>query len=360
MARRYYDWDATMSRQTGEQGEFCIVVGAKNIGKTFGLRKKCVERYIKYGERFCEICRTKDEKNSVAAGYFDKLKELNFFDGYIFKTTGNEGFIAREPSRDPETQEYTEKPAWQPICYFVALTMFQTEKKRTYNTIKRYIFDEAVIDRKDRYHSYLRSEYMVLANLLDTISRQQPGCDQYRVYLLGNACDLTCPYMRNLGINRPPEFGYSFWNRKNTLLHYVEPWDAEDMKTQTVVGRMLRGMAEADMVYGNVFNVDDTGDIEKKPSNARFAYAIRYTDNLFAIWLDYSQGLAYINSKVPKDAKPVFALTKADSTIDYQALERSSEYLKSLNRLWYAGLLRYESPVMREMFLSVLEFLGIR
>ncbi len=360
MARQYYDWAATFSRQTGTQGEFCEVIGAKNIGKTFGLRKACVERYIKRGERFCEICRTKDEKKAVAGGYFDKFKELGFFDGYIFKTTGDEGFIAKEPDRDPDTLAYKEKPKWERVCYFVALTMFQREKKRTYESISRYIFDEAIIDRKDRYHQYLRNEYLILANLLDTISRQQPGCGQYRVYLLGNACDLTSPYMRNLGINKPPEFGYSFWNQKNTLLHYVEPWDAEEMKAQTVVGRMLRGMREADMVYGNVFDVDDTGDIEKKPSSARFAYALRYTDNTFAVWIDYSTGLAYISSKVPKENSVTFVLTKSDSSIDYVSLERSSDYLKSLNRLWYANLLRFESPVMRELFLNVLDFLGIR
>ena len=59
--RRYYDWQATISRQTGSQGEFCIVIGAKNTGKTFELRRRRVSDLIKRGDRFCETCRTKDE-----------------------------------------------------------------------------------------------------------------------------------------------------------------------------------------------------------------------------------------------------------------------------------------------------------
>lgn len=358
--RHYYDWQATFSRQTGDQGEFCIVIGAKNIGKTFGLRKACIERFLKKGEIFCELCRTKDEKKLVAGGYFDKLQELDTFNGYIFKTTQNEGYIAKEPEKDLGTGEYTEKPNWQLICYFVALTMFQTEKKRTFKHPSRFIFDEAIIDRKDRYHTYLKNEFLVLANILDSISRQQPNGYQYRVYLLGNSCDLTAPYLRYLGINKPPEYGYSFWNAKNTLLHYVEPWDMELMQAQTLVGRMLRGMDESKMVFGNQFDVANTGDIERKTSAARFAYAVKYGSNVFAVWLDYGTGIAYISEKIPKGTKNVFVLTKKDSSLDYISIEKSSGYLQSLNKLWYAGLLRFETPVMRELFLNVLDFLGVR
>lgn len=358
--RRYYNWQATLSRQTGRQGEFCIVIGAKNIGKTFGLRRQCVSDLIKRGDRFCEICRTKDEMKVVKDGYFDKLQSTGLFTEYIFKAVGQVGYIAKEPQRNPETGEYVEKPNYKPLCYFVALTAFQTEKKRTYTNVKRFIFDEAIIDRKDKYHRYLKNEFLILANLLDSVSRQQPRGDQYRVYILGNACDLTCPYMRYLGINKIPSFGYSFWHDKSVLLHYVEPWDAADMEAETLVGRMLQGTTESEMVFGNIFHMADTGDIAKKPGSARFCYAIRYGENTYALWIDYGQALAYITNKAPKGATALFALTKKDSSIDYQSVERTSPYLQALSRFWYAGQLRYESPAIRETFLAVLEFLGVK
>jgi hypothetical protein len=358
--QRYYDWQATFSRQTGSQGEFCIVVGAKGIGKTFGLRKQCVSDYIRHGWHFCEVCRTKDEMKVVRQGYFDKLQNAGLFPGYLFRVTGQTGYIAKEPEKDPETGEYAEKPQWDVLCYFVALTAFQAEKKRTYTDVRRFIFDEAIIDRKDRYHRYLPNEFLIFANLLDSISRQQPGGDQYRVYVLGNACDLTCPYMRYLGIDRIPEFGYSFWHDKSVLLHYVEPWDKEDRETQTLVGRMLSGTEESEMVFGNVFSVPDTGDVQPKTKNAKYAYAIRYGDHIYAVWIDYGKALCFITSRLPKDAGNVFAITKADASLDYQAIERTSPYLQMLNRFFYMGTLRYESPAVREMFLAILEFMGIR
>lgn len=351
---RFYDWQKTMSYQTGTNGEICLVLGAKDIGKTFGLRLKCVERFIKHGELFCEICRTKEECKAVAGGYFDKLQQEGFFGDYIFKTEKGCGYIARRPACEDD------KPDWELICYFVALTTFQQEKKRTYRSPRRFIFDEAVIDTKDRYHRYLPDEFLILANLLDSISRQQPGGAGYNVYLLGNAVDLTCPLLRNLGVTRIPEFGYSFYKDKTVLLHYVEPWDADDRRAYTLVGRMLEGHDEAKTVFDNVFQ-DTTGkEIAQKTPNAKYKFAFVWGKMQFGVWADSKRSLWYVNEKVPKGAQNVYTLTKKDSTIDYQVIQKADPLAKLLCEFYYIGGLRYSSPSVREAFFEILSFLGVK
>lgn len=249
---RHYDWQPTFSRQTGTNGEICLVLGAKDIGKTFGLRLACLKRFFKYGEKFVEICRTNAEQKAVENGYFAKLQNDGFFTDYVFKCEKGCGYAAVKP---PEGEKVDE---WRLCCYFVSLTNFQREKKRTYVKPRKFIFDEAIIDTKDRYHRYLKDEFLILANVLDSISRQQPGDDySYNLYILGNSVDLTCPYFRNLGINRIPEFGYSYYRNKTVLLHYVEPWDADERKARTLVGRMLAGHEESAVVFDNVFQDTD-------------------------------------------------------------------------------------------------------
>lgn len=350
---RFYDWQKTMSYQTGTNGEICIVLGAKDIGKTFGLRLKCVERFIKHGELFCEICRTKEESKMVANGYFDKLQQEGFFPDHVFKTEKGCGYIAPVP---PEG----EKPEWQLICYFVALTTFQQEKKRTYKRPRRFIYDEAVIDVKDRYHRYLPDEFLILANLLDSISRQQPGESGYLVYLLGNSVDLTCPLLRHLGINKIPDFGYSFYKEKTVLLHYVEPWDADDRKAYTLVGRMLQGHDESAVIFDNEFR-DTTGkEIMRKTPNAQYKYAFKWGRVTFAIWADMKRGLWFVTSKLPKGAANVYTLAKRDSTVNYQVVQKASPLAKLLVDMYYIGGLRYESASLREAFFEVLSFLGVK
>lgn len=352
---KYYDWNKTMSYQTGTNGEICLVLGAKDIGKTFGLRKKCVERFIKKNEIFVELCRTKTACESISKGYFDKLQQAGFFKGYIFKTTSQEGYIAIKPVDD------NEKPEWKLICYFVALSNFQNEKTRTFLQPKRFIFDEAIIDTKDKYHRYLTDEFLILANLLDTISRQQPNSDyQYYVYLLGNSVDMTAPYLRFNGINKIPEFGYSFYKNKTVLLHYVEPWDSDDRKAYTLVGRMLQGHEESAVIFDNQFQ-DVTGkEVMRKTPNAQYKYALVWGKVTFAIWIDQKRALWFVTSKLPKGAKNIYTLTKRDSSIDYQVVQKASPLATLLKDIYYVGGLRYESAHLRETFFEVLEFLGVR
>ena len=350
----FYNWQKTMSYQTGTNGEICFVLGAKGIGKTFGLRKICIDRFIKHGELFCEICRTNAERDEVSKGYFDKLQNAGFFKDYIFRTEKAAGYIAPIP---PEG----DKPEWRLCCYFVSLTNFQREKKRTFIAPKRFIYDEAVIDSKDRYHRYLKDEFLILANLLDSISRQQPDDDnQYYLYLLGNAVDMTCPFIRHCGINKLPKFGYSFYKNKTVLLHYVEPWDAQERKTRTLVGRMLEGNDESKIIFDNEFK-DVTGrEVMKKTPNAKYKYAIAWGKMRFGIWIDSKAGLWFITSKVPKGAANVYTLTKRDSTVNYQMIKKASPLMKLVNEVYYLGGLRYESAHVRESFFEVLEFLGIK
>ena len=350
---KYYDWDKTMSYQTGTNGEICLVLGAKDIGKTFGLRLKCVNRFISKNEMFCEICRTNEEMKAVIPGYFDKLQSAGFFNDRVFKIEGKIGYTALKPIDD-------EKPEWKPICYFVALTNFQREKKRTYLPVRRFIFDEAVIDVKDRYHRYLSDEFLILANILDSITRQQPNGYQYNLYLLGNAVDLTCPYLRFNGIDAIPDFGYRFYKNKTVLLHYVEPWDADDRKAYTLVGRMLSGNDESKIIFDNVFSDTSNGEILRKSSNAKYRFAFKWGKQAFAIWIDRKHGLWFVNGKVPKDAKNVYTLTKRDSSVNYQAIDKAAPLMKLLTKIYYIGGLRYDSPSTREAFFEILGFLGIR
>lgn len=351
---KHYPWAETFSRQTGTQGEFCIVDGGKGIGKTFGLRLQCVNDFLKSGVHFCEICRTKEELKAVTQGYFDKLQNDGFFSDYVFKIERNVGYIAEKPPED-------EKPDWSVLCYFVALTAFQTEKKRTYTNVYRFIFDEAIIDRKDRYHRYLPNEFLILANLLDSVSRQQPDNPKpYKVYLIGNACDLSSPYFQYVGINSIPEYGYHFYRDKTVLYHHCPPISATERQVNTLVGRLLAGSDEAAMVFENKFADTSNGEVAQKTSAAKYAFAIRYASQTFAVWIDYKSGIFYITSKLPKDAPNIYTITKDDSSIDYRALRKTDPYLKTLNDVFYLGGLRYESVACREAFLSVLGYLGVK
>lgn len=355
---KYYDWKKTFSYQTGTQGEFCLVLGAKNIGKTFGLRIELLSRFLKTGKQYCEICRTKDEAEDVADGYLDKIFREGFFPGYRYKTVKRKGYIGKVELDEDGNDVVND---WKLFVYFVALTMFQREKKRTYDNVYYFIFDEAVIDRKDKHHRYLANEYSILANLIDTILREDyENPKGAKVFLLGNSCDLLCPYLRGLGVNTLPKFGYSFYRGKQTLLHYVEAFEVEAKMQNTLVGRMLRGSEEARLVFNNEF-IDDTDEyIEKRSGNAQFKFGIRYMGVEFGVWLDWKKALFYVENKIPKNHKSqTLALTRADNSIDYNMATRTNESLQILLEAFYLQSVRYDSPATRELFFQMLSYFGV-
>ena len=351
---RHYDWSGVFSRQTGRDGEICAVIGGKGIGKTFGLRKQLIQWFIdgKRG-RFVEFSRSMAERDSVANGYFDRLQELDMFPGYMFHSDSEHGYVSKFV---PDGV----KPGWQICMYFAALSKFQIEKRRTFSHVGDFVFDEFIIDAKDRFHHYLPDEFSILANLMDSISREQPGDEtQHRLYMMANACDLSCPHMRALGINKLPEYGYSFHRGKMVLLHYVEPWDAAERKAETLVGRMLEGSDESKMVFDNLFDTSNADEIAKRPHNAKYAFGFIFKKMQFSIWADYSNGLFYVDDGIPRGSK-AFALTRKDSSLDYNAIRQNDDLLKLLSNLFYAGMLRYTGFAVRESLHDVLAWLGIR
>lgn len=356
---RYYDWPAIFSRQTGTNGEICMVLGARSIGKTYGLRKQCVKDFIKDGSRFVEIVRTESElkgSDSVQSTYFDKFDENNEFPEWQFKTEGKRAYAARRV-------EDGMKPEWQLIGYFIALTTFQRQKKVTFAKVKRFIFDEAIMDRRDKHHRYLPDEYGLLASVISTVAREQPEeTHNIKLYLLGNAVDITCPYFEELGIGKDgelPDYGLHWYRDKNVLFDNVKPWDNDERRESTFVGRMLKDhKRESDAAFSNSFAINNAF-IEGKPSSARFNYAIAFKHELFGIWVDMRQGLVYVSRKVPKDAITI-SLTLIDNSIDYHAVKRNNETVDRILSLYYANLIRYESIGVKEGFYNVLRFFGVR
>lgn len=351
----YYDWNKTLSYDA----DVTMVVGARGIGKTYGLRLQFVRDFIKDGSRFVELTRHKNELSDFSATYWNRIVENDEFPEYVFKTTPRHAYIADKPKTKDE------KPDWKLIGYFGALTEAQAMKKRTYSKVKRLLLDEAIIDKRlDRYHNYLPNEFGVLANILDSVSRERSETkrnERCRVYLLGNACDLLNVYFGAYGINAEPKEGYSWHKGKTMLLHYVKDAKYAQEKTKdTVAGRMLADTADELIASANEFLRTSNDFVFKKPKNAKFYFGIVYLNNKFGVWADFKEGFYYVSDKVPKNAKPIYALTAADNKVNYIMAKRAEGVLRGFADLYYLGIIRYETPHIKEKFIEILNLFGVR
>lgn len=355
----FYSWHKTLSFDA----DVTMVIGPRGVGKTFGLRYQCIRDFLKDGSRFVEVVRFKNELSAVADGYFNRLQEMPDFEEYIFKTDARYGWIARIP-KEVQEGEKKPKPDWKLLTYFIALSNAQNAKKRTFDKVRRIIFDEAILERSDRYHSYLPNEFGILANLVDTVSRERADtkCIRPRVYLLGNACDLSNPYFSAYGVGTDLKFGYRWYNNKTFLLHYVEAGEYGIEKlTGTVAGRMMQGTAAAKIAIANEFVGVNSEFVRKKPSRAKFSFGIICNGKRFGIWVDLQGGLYYVTSTIPNNTeKNIFSLSVEDHKINYIAARRANKTLSYFKEVYYINLVRYQSVAVKRDFIEeVLSKFGI-
>lgn len=350
----YYDWNKTLSYDA----DVTMVVGARGIGKTYGLRLQFIRDYIKDGSRFVELTRYKNELSNFTSTYFNRINDNEEFPDYIFKTDNKHAYISKKV-------EEGEKPKWELIGYFGALTEAQAMKKRTYSKVKRLLLDEAVIDKRlDRFHNYLPNEFGILANILDSVSRERSETnrkDAVRVYLLGNACDLLNCYFAAYGVNKKPMYGYSWHKNKTMLLHYVKDDDYAERKSKdTVAGRMLAGTADELIASGNEFVFSNNEFVHKKPKHAKFYFGVVYNNMRFGIWADFKEGYYYVTDKIPNNAHPIYAITANDNRLNYIIAKRAEGALRNFVDMYYIGIIRYDSVYIKEKFLEVLSLFGVR
>lgn len=351
----FYDWSKTLAYDA----DVTMVVGARGIGKTYGLRKQCVKDWLKDGSRFVEVVRYKNELSDVADGYFNRVGEEPEFKDLNFRTDAKYGYVCHKKDKNANG-----KPIWHIICYFVSLNEGQKKKKKTFDKVRRIIFDESILDRDDIYHNYLRNEFVKLSELVDTVSRERADTDSIRprVYLLGNALDLKNPYFAAYRVSTKLEYGYRWYKNKTFLLHYVKDEQySREKRTGTVAGRMLEGTSEGAISANNEFMTGNEEFIMKKPSNAKFLFGIVCNNKKYGIWVNLQEGYYHVSNKIPKNCnRPVYSLTREDYSVNYMAAKRIDPVMKSVIEMWYMGLVMYESVQLKIDFNNILELFGVK
>lgn len=349
-----YDWPKTLSYDA----DVTIVCTERGPGKTYGLRCSCVSDWLKRKYRFVEVCRTKDEAEDVSRDYHKKLVENGEYPGYLFKTDRTGAYIAPKPADEKE------KPQWEQYGYFVAMTMFQRIKKKTFSRVRKIILDEAAIDSADKYHGYLKREFYVLQEIVNSCSRERAQDEagiEPRVYLLMNAVDMLNPYFAAYGIDKEPRPGYTWHAGKTCLLHYVPRTETGQANlTHTVAGRMAKAAGTSTASYTAAFENAGSDWIADKPSRARFEFGLVYKGKKLGVWLDDQDGYYYVNGRVPEGHnRPVYALTADDGRINYVMAKRGHKALKTFADLYYLGIVKYDTYATRDAFMKAMAMFGI-
>lgn len=354
MAKYYYDRLKTLILP--RNADVNMIIGARGLGKTYGVRKYMIEDYLKNGYCFAEVTRFREENNDVAANYFSRIVQDDIFPDYEFRTTNKIAEIRRKKTGKKENP-------WKTIGYFIPLSLQQQKKKSTYVNVRNICMDEIIIDNDDRYHTYLKNEFEQLAKLVDTVTRERAddtGLRKPRVFLLGNACDAFNPYFRHYDVPLEPEHGLQWLGGKTCLFDFVRDDEYAEQKTKnTVAGRMLKN--NDDVTSKNKFARHNTDFIEKPHGHAKLTYVFRWLQNEYGVCVDLRCGYVFVSSKYDSGAHvSYFAITRADNKLNYLTANMAKDLIRNLTSYYALGYLRYDTVETQHAVSEMLKNFGVK
>lgn len=233
-----------------------MIIGPRGCGKSYGLKKYAVNKWIKSGEMFLYVRRYSNELEMVKNTVFNDLQEFNIkCDGDVY--------VMEESI----------------IGYCMSLSSANKFKSASYPTVTTIIFDEFIIDEKAG-ERYLKNEIEKFLNLLETVIRTR---DNVRVFMLANSISFVNPYTMYWGLEYN---GKQFIKTADNLV-LVEIYQDEEFtefKRDTKLGRLIDNSDFGKMAIDNSFINDNYTFIKKRKGNWRYVCGFKLDGINIGFW----------------------------------------------------------------------------
>lgn len=187
MAKREY-YSCRRALETGAQWLFLI--GGRNIGKSYDVKKTVVEDCFKRGVQFVYLRRwNKDIKQNGVESYFFDCPVKDITKGKFDGIMAYQGYLYFY-IMDSETNKPIRSIVVGRYC---ALNESARYKSQVFENTEYIIYEEMIPDD----NMYLDNETTRLQNFVSTVLRSKSG----RIFLIGNTLSRVCPYVKDYSLS---------------------------------------------------------------------------------------------------------------------------------------------------------------
>lgn len=311
-----------------------FIIGARGIGKSYGMKIHPIRRFIKHGEQFIYLRRYKDEIKKVDNYFNDVAKE---FPDHKFQVKGRKFFIDGKLA------------GWA-----IPLSSWQSEKSNAYPFVTTIIYDEFIREKDNS--GYIPNEVPALLNLMDTVFR---GRDNVRCVCLSNAVSVVNPYFLYFGV--VPNIEKRFNAYQSLVIEIPDSKDFSDERRKTKFGQLINGTEYGDMSLDNEFVNDSVVFIERRSKESKFSFAIVYKGMKIGVWVDVEAGVLYLSHDVDPSTKNIFALSADDLSENVMMMTswKNNYYLKKLVSSFTNGYLRFDNQILRTIGYEIFKKMNI-
>ena len=325
----FYDYNKVLSYNA----MFNFIIGERGVGKTFGAKKFCINRFLKYGEQFVYIRRYKTEIKESAADvnkFFGQM--IDFFPDINFDVKGEKLYINKK------------------VCgYVLPLSVANILKSTSFNKVATIIFDEFIIDKG--CYRYLQNEVEQFLDLVETIARLR----DVRVFFLGNAISITNPYFTYFNLSLPYNSDVKTFKDGLILVNYIKNLEYREVKHKSKFGKIIAGTQYSKYAIDNEFLRDSKSFVKKKSPKSQHYFIFKYNNQTYGVWNDWSEGEIYFSKDYDPNCPITFSVTSEDHNEQSIMLKlRSSIFFKSVIEHYRLGKLFFESQTIKNNIITLI------
>lgn len=333
-------WDVT--RTASYNCLFNFIIGNRGAGKTYGILKREISRYLKTRAQFVYMRRMKTELKDLTTAnkgrLFDDVQRE--FPDHILEAHGNVLYCDKEV-----------------MGYGIPLSTATILKSQAFPLVREIVFDEFIIDNTRTYH-YLPDEVRKFQDAYETIARpgNDPDRPDTRVWFLSNAVTISNPYFAEYGL-LPPHNGdiQRFGSTRDILVQNVANDTLVQRKKSTRFGQIISGTGYESYAYDNEWLLDDETFVEAKTQRSSYFMSLRYKDRWYGIWYDKLQGLYYVSDNVNLQYPVQASATTDDHLPNTQLFRgRTNAFFNRLRTAYENGWIRYESIRIKNNFRQIM------
>ena len=305
-----------------------FLLGERGVGKTWALKRYCINNFLKKGEQFIYLRRYKTELKKVSA-FFKDIQE--FFPDHEFKVAGSTFII------DGKVAGYN-----------FPLSTSLTLKSTPFPDVTTIVYDEFII-ATGTYH-YLNSECTAFLEFVETVFRLR---DNGKIFMLANTLSAINPYFVYFNINQlpTPEKTIKTYKDNLILVEIMLNQEYRDEKLKSKFGRLIAGTEYGEYAINNEFLLDSDEFIAKRPPNTKFLFAFSYQDKTFGVWIDYSKDEMYVSYKYDKNTSYIYSTTMNDHKVNtiYMKNVKSFGVWRHFINCYKFGLVYFENQEIKQI-----------
>lgn len=313
-----------------------IILTNRGYGKSYGITKQVIKKFLKKGEQFVYCRRYKTELNDFDK-FFDAIR--NDFPEHKFEIKGKVAYIDGK------------------VCGFaIPLSVSQKFKSVPFPFVTTIIFDEFIIDSNVIH--YLNNEVEVFLDLFETVARKR---DNVRAYLLANNISEVNPYFIYFNIIPRKNERFTLARDGELVVDISTNDDFINEKKNTKFGKLIKGTKYSDYSIDNKSLRDTDTFIEKiQLKNSVPICQVSLDSQSCMIWYSYTKNVYYCCNKIDGTA-PEFALSTNDHNCNSYLNGGNTRFdiLKEVTRYFNLGKVRFENQNVKQLMYSIFKKLGV-